>query len=89
MRNKIISAVLIAATLGMSGAAFAQSASEQVSGVITTIDLKDMTVTLADGQTYNLPSGFNIDMLNNGQKVTVAWAQVGNEKQVQSLHFGA
>ena len=103
MRNSIVSAVLITATLGFGGAAMAQDSGnplrdivttidlvgQQSTGVITSIDRPENAVTLADGQIYDLPKGFNMGLLTNGQKVALDWHQVGGALQVRSLQFSA
>ncbi|MBC7479845.1 MAG: DUF1344 domain-containing protein [Pseudorhodobacter sp.] len=103
MRNTIMSAVLIAATLGFGGAAMAQSAGtplndlvttidrvgQQTTGIVTHVDMTDHTVTLADGHVYLLPRGFNVGLLNDGQKVALNWNQIGGQMQVRSVQFSA
>ena len=90
MRNNIVSALVIAATLGLGGAAIAQSLIVREStGVITAISIKDHTVTLADGQTYLLPAGYDVRALADGQKVALNWDQVGGHMLIKSLVFTA
>ena len=103
MRNSILSALLITATLGFGAAAMADVTGnplrdivtridlvgQQTTGVITSVELTKNTVTLADGQTYDLPKGFNMGMLVDGQKVALDWHQIGDEMQVKSLQFSA
>lgn len=103
MRNTIMSAALIAATLGFGGAAMAQTfggpvndvatvidlVGQQTTGIITHVDTTDHTVTLADGHTYLLPRGYNVGLLNDGQKVALDWHQVGGQMQVRGVQFSA
>ena len=68
MRAKILPLIVIA-TLGASGA-FAATVTD---GTIKSIDTKTMAITLADGSSYLLPSGFKLNTLKVGEKVTVTW----------------
>ena len=46
-------------------------------------------MTLADGQTYLLPAGYDFRALADGQKVALNWDQVGGHMLVKSLVFTA
>ncbi len=89
MVSKYASAVLIVAALGLGTAAVASPnlGVQQDVGFITSIDLKDKTVTLSDGATFQLPAGYNINSLNEGQKVVVAWDQVGGTVLASRITF--
>ena len=91
MFTKITSAVLIVATLGLGTAAIAQpnAGVQQDTGFITALDLKERTVTLADGATYDLPYGFNLSSFAVGAKVVVGWDQIGTTKLASSMVFGS
>ena len=103
MRNKFASILIIATSLGLGSAAMAQATwaplenvtrqndlvVQQTTGVITHTDETDMTVTLADGQTYYLPKGFNVGALADGQRVALGLQQVGGEMRVKTLQFSA
>jgi hypothetical protein len=91
MVKNIVSTLLIVAALGSGTAAFAapnMGANKDV-GIITGLDLKAMTITLADGATYELPYGFNIKSLSMGQRVVVTWDQIGGSELARSVSFSS
>ena len=69
MRSFIIPAA-VAALLAASPVALA---SESATGAIKAFDMKAMTLTLADGTSYTLPSGFKDPGFKVGEKVQVVW----------------
>jgi hypothetical protein len=89
MVSKIVSAVLIVATLGLSGAAMATPnvGVQQDVGFITAVDVADKTVTLSSGVTYQLPGGFDIKSFNEGQKVAVSYDQIGGSLLATTIVF--
>lgn len=68
--KRIIPAV-VAASLLAGTAAFA--ASQSMNGAIKSIDAKQATITLATGETFQLPKGFNVKSLKAGEKVSVTY----------------
>lgn len=64
-------------------------AAGQSTGVVTQVDETDRTVTLDDGFVYDLPEGFNIGLLTNGQKVNVVWEHTGGRLHVTSLELAS
>ncbi|MEO8241220.1 MAG: DUF1344 domain-containing protein [bacterium] len=91
MSVKIASALAIIASLGVSGTAMAYSTAgaQQDTGFITSIDETDKTVTLSDGNTYQLPNGVGMALFAEGQKLAVDWTQNGGTRTVESFHFGS
>ena len=78
--------LILAASLGtmlISSAAFAAAMNEN--GVIKTIDAKANTITLADGKTFVLPSGFVITTLKAGEKVAVVYDMKNNQMVASSV----
>lgn len=69
MRALLIPAAF-AAILAVSPAAFA---AQTAAGQVKDFDLKAGTLTLNDGTTYMLPSGFKDPGLRAGEKVQVSW----------------
>jgi Cu/Ag efflux protein CusF len=80
MRAKILPLILIA-TMGASGA-FAATTTD---GKIKSIDAKTMSITLADGSSYMLPSGFKLDTLKVGEKVAVTWDLKGKVNEASAV----
>ena len=60
-----------AATL-LAASSLAAYAAE-VTGAITAVDPATLSVTLDDGKTYALPSGFDAASLQAGQKVKITY----------------
>lgn len=89
MFTKTLSAILIVSTLGLGTAALAQPnpGAETVVGQIVDIDLKEHKVTLSDGVTYQLPSGFALGVFDEGQRVVVNFDQVGSTLLATGMSF--
>ena len=75
MRTLLVTAAT-AALLATSAMSFA--ATQQASGTVKVFDSKAMTLTLADGDIYNLPKNFKDPGLKVGEKVSVLWDKNGN-----------
>ena len=74
--------ILIAAALVLiSGAAFAAEAE----GKIRSIDPDQLTITLADGNSYKLPGELDIGALREGMEVLFAYDEVGGEKLITDM----
>ena len=78
--------LFLAGSLGaMILASAAIAATMDASGVIKTIDTKANTITLADGKTYVLPSGFAINTLKTGEKVALVYDMKNNKMVATSV----
>jgi Cu/Ag efflux protein CusF len=78
--------LILAASLGtmvVSSAAFA--AAMDATGVIKSIDTKKNSITLADGKSYVLPTGFAIKSLKAGEKVTLVYDMKNNQMVASSV----
>ena len=71
MRKLMVAASAAALLAASSFAAFA----EEASGAITAIDPAAGTVTLADGNTYTLPTPEDAASLQVGQEVTITFEE--------------
>lgn len=91
MFTKTLSAILIVSTLGLGTAALAQPnpGLDAGAGYITDIDLKEHKVTLSDGVTYQLPSGFALGVFSEGQRVVVQFDQVGGTRLATGMSFAS
>jgi Protein of unknown function (DUF1344) len=89
MVKNIISALMIVGAMGAGTATFASPGmgENQAVGYITDVDLVDREITLTDGTTFQLPFGFDVNTLNEGQKIQLSWDEMGGERQAQSLSF--
>ncbi len=81
MRKFLITAVSLSGLL-VSSAAFA---STDASGVIKSIDAKQNTITLADGNVYWLPKGFDVTKIKAGEKVKLSYDMKGTEMVASSV----
>ncbi len=82
MRKFLFPAVAVA-MLGTSFAAFASDT--HTTGTIKSVDMKAMTLTLDDGNTYILPSGFKDPGLKAGEKVDIAWQMLNSKHQADQV----
>tara|TARA_R110001606_G_scaffold295750_1_gene443585 strand:+ start:274 stop:540 length:267 start_codon:yes stop_codon:yes gene_type:complete len=83
MRKMLVPAIL-AASLGLAGAAFAAAATTTV-GTIKAMDAKAHTLSLDNGMTYSLPTNLKVPDLKVGQKVSVTWDKVGTKDQASAV----
>ncbi|MEZ5926499.1 MAG: DUF1344 domain-containing protein [Hyphomicrobiaceae bacterium] len=83
MALKRIIPVAIVATLLASTAGLA--ASQNLNGEIKSIDAKQATITLASGETFQLPKGFNAKSLKAGEKVSVTYDQQDGKMMATSV----
>jgi hypothetical protein len=76
----MLSALLVAAGLMLSsGAALADE------GKISRVDREALTITLDNGNTYKLSGEFDVEALQEGVEVVLAYDTVGGEKLVTDL----
>lgn len=89
MKSKFAVPMLIVASVGLSSAAMAASpmSAQNDVGVITKLDLKAMKVTLSDGNTFQMPGGYALEVFNLGETVNVGWVQVGGTKVGYGITF--
>lgn len=87
-KKAIAMRLMIAALLATAGLfapfnAFAQSV--DVESTISKVDVKGLTITLADGKSYKVPEEFNFDGLQAGVKVVVFYTEVDGKRVVDDL----
>lgn len=79
-------ALLVPAALAVMVAASPLAfAAESATGTIKSLDMKAHTVTLNDGTTYYLASGFKDPGLKSGQKVRVDWNMQGGKHEASGV----
>jgi len=76
-----IAVLVLAAFLSMSG--LAHAASDE--GQITAIDGEAMTITLDNGNTYRLPGEFNMQAIDVGTEVLIAFDQNEGQRQITDM----
>ena len=77
-------AALIAAGLAIS-AGTASAADDE--GVISSIDREAGTITLDNGNSYKLPVEFDMDALQEGMQILLAYDDVAGEKMVTDMEI--
>ena len=78
----MLSALLVAAGLALSsGAAMA----DDDEGTIRSVDREALTITLDNGNTYKLSGEFDVEALEEGVEVVLAYDTIGGEKLVTDL----
>ncbi|PWK63863.1 DUF1344 domain-containing protein [Aminobacter sp. AP02] len=82
MRKLLVPAAAVA-VLATSGLAFA--AAQHTDGTIKSVDMKAMSLTMADGTTFMLPKTFKDPGLKAGEKVSVMWDMSGTHKVAESV----
>ncbi|WP_367943980.1 DUF1344 domain-containing protein [Aquamicrobium sp.] len=78
----MLSALLVAAGLMLSSGA-ALAADDE--GKISRVDREALTITLDNGNTYKLSGEFDVEALQEGVEVVLAYDTVGGEKLVTDL----
>ncbi len=78
----MLSALLMAASLALSSGA-AMAADDE--GKIKRVDREALTITLDNGNTYKLSGEFDVEALEEGVEVVLAYDTVGGEKLVTDL----
>lgn len=78
----MLSALLMAASLTLSSGA-AMAADDE--GKIKRVDREALTITLDNGNTYKLSGEFDVEALEEGVEVVLAYDTVGGEKLVTDL----
>ncbi len=78
----MLSALLVAAGLMLSSGV-ALAADDE--GKISRVDREALTITLDNGNTYKLSGEFDVEALQEGVEVVLAYDTVGGEKLVTDL----
>lgn len=78
----MLSALLVTASLALSSAT-AFAADDE--GIIRRVDHENLTITLDNGNIYKLSGEFDIEALEEGADVVLAYDMIGNEKHVTDL----
>ena len=80
--NKLIVTLSAAALmLAMSAVAYA----EEAQGMLKSIDTAKQTVTLDDGQVFEMPANVDPAMLKVGDAVTITYENQGDKKIVSQI----
>ncbi|MEP9385762.1 DUF1344 domain-containing protein [Mesorhizobium sp. KR9-304] len=66
-----------------SGAAFAAEAE----GKIKAVDRDNLTITLENGNSYKLPGEFDVDAIQEGMDVLLAYDKVGDQNMITDMEL--
>ena len=77
-------AALIAAGLAIS-AGTASAADDE--GVISSIDREAGTITLDNGNSYKLPGEFDVDAIQEGMVVLLAYDKIGDQNMITDMQL--
>lgn len=72
-----------AAALVFSAAALAA----QAEGKVKSVDRDNLTITLDNGTSYKLPGEFDIDAIQEGMLVLLAYDQVGDQNLITDMEL--
>lgn len=81
----LIAALLATASIFSPLNSWAQSV--DVEAVISSIDMKSLSLTLDDGKTYKVPEEFNFEGLKEGVKVLVFYTMVDGNRVVDDIEI--
>jgi hypothetical protein len=73
----------LAAALMFSAAAFAAEAE----GKISSVDRDNLTITLENGKSYKLPGEFDIEAIQEGMHVLLAYDTVGDQNMITDMEL--
>lgn len=73
----------LAAVIMISSAAYAAEAE----GKIKAIDREKLTITLENGKSYKLPGEFDVDALQEGMDVLLAYDQVNGVNMITDMEL--
>ena len=74
---------VVAAALMISSAAFAAEAE----GQIQTVDRDNLTITLDDGKSYKLPGEFDVELIQEGMTILLAYDEISGENLITDMQF--
>ena len=80
--TRAVSAFLIATGIALSPMTAFAAADE---GTIATVDRESLTITLDNGNTYKLSGEFDVESLQEGVDVVLAYDTIEGEKTVTDL----
>ena len=75
-------AALMFSTIVSTGALAAEA-----EGKIATVDRDNLTITLENGNSYKLPGEFDVDAIQEGMQVLLAYDKVGDENMITDMEL--
>ncbi len=80
--RSLLTGVLTAALM-FAAAAFAA----QTEGKIMTVDREKLTITLENGKSFKLPGEFDVEALQEGMEVILAYEKIGEQNQITDMEL--
>lgn len=74
---------VLAAALMFAATAFAA----QTEGKIMTVDRDKLTITLENGKSFKLPGEFDVEALQEGMEVILAYEKIGEQNQITDMEL--
>ena len=78
---------LVAFAIGLAGIAASPALASEDDGRIAAVDREAQTVTLDNGNVYTLPGEFDVEAIEEGMDVAIAYDIVEGERQVTDIVF--
>lgn len=78
---------LVAAALVLSTIAPTAAFAAEAEGKIKSVDREKLTITLENGRSYTLPGEFDVDALQEGMQVLIAYDKVGDQNMITDMEL--
>lgn len=78
----LVAAALVLSTIVPTGAFAAEA-----EGKIKSVDREKLTITLENGRSYTLPGEFDVDALQEGMQVLIAYDKVGDQNMITDMEL--
>lgn len=82
---RIVTGMLYAGVLAIGLALSGAASAAEDEGKITGVNVEKLTITLDNGNTYKLSGEFDVESLEIGTEVVLAYDTIDGEKQVTDL----
>lgn len=80
--NGVLAAALMFSTMLATGALAAEA-----EGKIKAVDRDNLTITLENGSSYKLPGEFDVDAIQEGMEVLLAYDKVGDQNMITDMEL--
>lgn len=84
MRSLIgaLAAALMLSTIASTGAFAAEA-----EGKVKAVDRDNLTITLENGKSYKLPGEFDVDAIQEGMVVLLAYDKIGDQNMITDMQL--
>jgi opacity protein-like surface antigen len=59
----------------------------EVEGKVTSVDRDNLTITLENGKSYKLPGEIDVDAIQEGMQVLLAYDKVGDQNMITDMEL--